>query len=311
MRAVSKRFWGVSFALGASAIYGSSFWWMNLAGAAGWGKIALLASTTLCGSVFSFSALLPDIKQVNKIKLLPFVWICLCLLAANLAIFSSISYSSPAVVAFLVGLQVVWVAVFEVLSKQIKLRLYLVASIILSLLGVALINWQPQQVSIKLGLGEVLGILGGLSLGLSTFLIKGRRGDNASPFLLTSLQNIIIMLGALGILCFVFFQEGINSGPLLGRLSALGFPVWGYAWIFPVILGVGNFFLATSLQIRAQSYLDASVIGVLLAVQPVFTLSLGALVFAQGILLGQSIGGLLLILACAISLMGARTGRAS
>ena len=329
---------GALLALLAAFIFGSGLWCVELASRAGWGSYAFSCVSAAIGSLAagllslrhrqqrtpnvsdSDNALVGEARSFgqNLLQSWPSCRIGLVLLAANVSMFLALRWVEPQIVAFFAGLQVLWVALIELLRKNQAPNWGLGISILLCVFGTLFINDLLQIANnvcrfqlLDFSLGEFLALFTGFCLGLAVYLIRrsqelsivGQGHSQNSPSRTTALFNLVIALGNLLIVALLSVYNGLRGESEIWQAAGfVGFQHW-LPWLFPVLLGLGSFFGATLLQVHSQNYLSGTQVALLLTLQPLATIALGLRFFDSVLKFNQLIGGSILIVAAVISIL--------
>jgi len=194
------------------------------------------------------------------------------------AIATVLAYSSPAMTA----------ALAHFLLKEdingIKL-----ASIVLSLCGIALVSGAVDPAAWKVNsAGITFGLLTGFFFACYTLLGKTSSNKSIDPWttMLYVFTNAVFFLFLFNLLVNAF-----TGGPLFGNFLWLGTSFSGWAILF--FLGVGPTIGGFGLFLMSLNYLPATVANLIGALEPVFTASWAYLLFHEQLTIIQVIGSLL------------------
>lgn len=187
-------------------------------------------------------------------------------------------YTTAATTAFITGFAVVLVALFEVSFGKQWPSIYLLASVVLAVVGIGIIT-----------LGKGLAInQGDIWVLLSTFfsagyiLFVGKASKSGEAFSLTFIQSVFLCIVAGGI---AFFTTGINK------------PQHINVWVAIIFCAIFASFLAFYLQLHYQKYVSANKAANIFALEPVFGAIMAALYLHERLNLQFYFGAVLIFIA--------------
>lgn len=197
---------------------------------------------------------------------------------------------------FITGLYVVFVPLIGLLRGQ-KMRGWMIPAIILSLVGLALMN---QSVQLQATLGNTLVLLSAFFWALHVQMIDKLTRVHPSLDLALIQYLVCVLLSLAGSLIYqMLWFGGAIFGPALGEgIRAAAIPL-----LYAGVMSVG---IAFTLQLHAQKLVKPQAAAVILCLEGVFAMLGGFLILDEVISLLSILGAVCLLAAMVISVLNDR-----
>lgn len=205
-----------------------------------------------------------------------------------------VQHTSAANAGFLITVSVVLVPLFERLSggRSQPLIVYAATAVALSGCGLLLLHRgiHPQS-------GDLI-VLAAAMIRATQITLFGRRTSGQSLQNITTVEFVVVTF-------------------LAGCTSALsGHPVWsvigqvdGQSWLLIAYLGVLGSSFAFYAQLRSARLSSSTRVGLILCTEPVFATFFALVVAGETIVLGQAVGGSLMVLSAVVGRAAETSGR--
>lgn len=194
----------------------------------------------------------------------------------------SLQYTSVTRCGFLTGLYVVFVPILEAVMLRSAVQPRLWVWIVVAILGTTLMCGLDQ--SLAWNVGDLFAIACAFVAAYQIVIVDRISSKIKNPFAFNAAQSFWALLPALG------FVVWANDVPYL--------PWTTKAYIGIAIMSIGCTLFGFWLQIRAQKVISATVVSILFLLETIFAAIFGYVFFDEVMNVQQSIGALLILLAC-------------
>ncbi len=239
-----------------------------------------LAVRSLIAAFLFLSFFRQRIIQSFKIEqLIPCLLISSVSFGAAVCSMLALKYAPPATAGFLISLSLVFAPFFAYLITGSKINSKMLIPI--CIITVGLYFMCGGNVEFKLGFGEITGILCSVCYALLIVLSqKYLAGINAMTI-------CFFQTAFTGILCLAI--------SLLFEDYNIIFNMQKYNWYRIIFISVFSTFAALSFQNFALRYLSSTYVSVLFCTESIFSLFFAFIILGERLLLGESIGAILLL----------------
>lgn len=210
-----------------------------------------------------------------KKALVPGVFLGLLLGIAFITQTFGLKYTTPSTSAFITGLNVVMVALFEALFFKRRLPLYLIFGVIAATAGLFILTWSGK---LEFKTGDFLTLLCALFFALH-IVATGRMVSAHDPKALTVYQ-----FGTVAVISWLLFVPGLGTIKIPGE-----------SWLPLLYLGIFATALAFFFQTTAQQKTTPTHTAVILSTEPAFAALIAFILGFEAFSLKLLAGGLLIL----------------
>jgi len=196
---------------------------------------------------------------------------------------SALKVSTAGDIGFLAALFIFFTPLIKKVFFKDRISWWFSIPIVVSLLGYLIMFSNNGDFELRIGMGEILGIIGALAIAFHMVLTERFIQDN-DPILFSQLQILIAL-----VLSFIF---ALIFDPL-PNFTQISWQSWGSIFYLSIFATVGTFLLQNWGQ-KLVSALSASLI---IALEPIFAVLIGATFHDEDITTNIIIGGLCIFLA--------------
>ncbi len=212
--------------------------------------VNLLMYRFLFAALIAFPFLLRDIKK-NRKYILKLIILSILLYIAYYAQTVGLKYTTSSKSAFITGLYVIFTPIFALFFTKEKLTLKLSISLLLSLMGLALLS-NITFMHFEINIGDLITIISAVTFAIQ-IVLTNIYAKEIDILFITSFQMVFM------------FAMGI---PFAGNFLKVAMPLW--VLLSLIFLGCFAGFLAVLAETYSLKYLDPDRAAILFTLEPVF-----------------------------------------
>ena len=225
----------------------------------------------------------PRLKNLSRRILLENFLIALVFFIGIIAQASALKISTAGNIGFLAALFIFFTPLIKKVLFKDKISWWFSIPIVVSIFGYIIMFSSSSEFKINIGIGEILGIIGALAIAFHMVLTERFIQDN-DPIQFTQLQILIALLLSI-IFAFLF-------DPLI-KFKQISWLSWGSIIYLAIFATVCTFIL----QNWGQKFVPALSASLIIAIEPIFAVLIGAIFNDEKITINVIIGGFCIFLA--------------
>lgn len=246
----------------STIIFSSVAWVANYAKNSSWSLYFLASISYFIAFIIFITLSIIKRRNILDIKLWrESIRPVLILLLGTILLNTSVLYTTPEKIGFLIGLTVIFVPIIEFVLYRVKIPSLIYISLILAFLGNFILNFNKSLYTF--GIGDILALGTSICYALSIVWIS----KCATVFSFESFGVVQSIISSIGYFVLSFITGNIH--PLTSNLP-----------LYPVLFyGVCYYFIANALQFISQKKLQATIASLIMATQSIIGVIIGILFF--------------------------------
>ena len=223
------------------------------------------------------------LRHISRRLLLENFLIALVFFIGIISQASALKVSTAGDIGFLAALFIFFTPLLKKVLFKDKISWWFSIPIVVSLFGYVIMFSNNADFELRIGIGEILGIIGALAIAFHMVLTERFIKDN-DPILFTQLQILIALLFSVA---FALIFDPVLNFATISWLS------WGSILYLAIFATVCTFLL----QNWGQKFVPALSASLIIALEPIFAALIGAIFNEEEITINIIIGGLCIFLA--------------